>query len=34
MRIDTESHAEPDTTRQRYLFLDTVYFKPPKGATR
>jgi para-nitrobenzyl esterase len=28
MRVDVDSHAEPDKTRDRYLFLDTLYSKP------
>jgi len=28
MRLDLDSHAEPDKTRARYLFLDTMYAKP------
>jgi para-nitrobenzyl esterase len=27
MRVDVDSHAEPDKTRDRYLFLDTLYSK-------
>jgi para-nitrobenzyl esterase len=34
MRLDVESHAAPDRTRERYLFLDTVYVKPRKEGTR
>jgi para-nitrobenzyl esterase len=25
MRLDVDSHAEPERTRERYLFLDTLY---------
>jgi para-nitrobenzyl esterase len=28
MRLDVDSRAEPDKTRERYLFLDTQYLKP------
>jgi para-nitrobenzyl esterase len=31
MRLDVDSRAEPDKTRERYLFLDTVYGKPQSG---
>jgi para-nitrobenzyl esterase len=34
MRLDLDSRAEPDKTRERYLFLDTVYVKPRKEGTR
>jgi para-nitrobenzyl esterase len=30
MRIDVDSHAEADRTRDRYLFLDSIYNKPKK----
>jgi para-nitrobenzyl esterase len=30
MRIDVDSHAEADRTRERYLFLDSIYNKPKK----
>lgn len=30
MRLDVESRAEADTTRERYVFLDSIYTKPPK----
>jgi para-nitrobenzyl esterase len=30
MRLDLDSHAEPDKTRERYLFLDTLYVTPKK----
>jgi para-nitrobenzyl esterase len=33
MRLDRDSRAEPDKTRERYLFLDTVYAKPRKEGT-
>jgi para-nitrobenzyl esterase len=34
MRLDVDSRAEPDTTRERYVFLDTLYAKPRKDGTR
>jgi len=34
MRLDVDSRAEPETHRERYLFLDTVYLKPRKDGTR
>jgi para-nitrobenzyl esterase len=30
MRIDVDTHAEPDKTRDRYLFLDSIYAAPVK----
>jgi para-nitrobenzyl esterase len=30
MRLDVDSRAEADKTRERYLFLDSIYAKPPK----
>ena len=30
MRLDVEPRAEADRTRERYLFLDSIYNKPPK----
>ena len=30
MRIDVDSRAEVDKTRERYLFLDSIYHKPKK----
>jgi para-nitrobenzyl esterase len=30
MRIDVDSHAEADRTRERYMFLDSIYNKPKK----
>jgi para-nitrobenzyl esterase len=30
MRIDVDTRVEPDMTRGRYLFLDTIYNKPVK----
>ncbi len=30
MRLDVDSHVEPDRTRDRYLFLDSIYAKPVK----
>jgi hypothetical protein len=30
MRIDVDSRAEAEKTRERYLFLDSIYNKPPK----
>ncbi len=30
MRIDVDTHVEADKTRDRYLFLDSVYMKQPK----
>jgi para-nitrobenzyl esterase len=30
MRIDVDTHAEPDRTRDRYLFLDSIYAAPVK----
>ena len=29
LRIDVETKAEPDTTRDRYLVLDKIYTKKP-----
>jgi para-nitrobenzyl esterase len=34
MRLDVESRAETDKTRERYLFLDTLYVKPQKEGPR
>ena len=34
MRLDLDSRAEPDKTRERYLFLDTLYAKPRKEGSR
>jgi para-nitrobenzyl esterase len=33
MRLDVDSRVEPDRTRDRYLFLDTLYMKPRKDGT-
>jgi para-nitrobenzyl esterase len=30
MRLDVDSRAEADKARERYLFLDSLYSKPPK----
>ncbi len=30
MRLDVDSRAEAEKTRERYLFLDSIYNKPPK----
>ena len=30
MRLDVESRAEAEKTRERYLFLDSIYSKQPK----
>jgi para-nitrobenzyl esterase len=34
MRLDLDSRAEPEKTRERYLFLDSQYLKPTKEGTR
>jgi para-nitrobenzyl esterase len=30
MRLDVDSRAEAEKTRERYLFLDSIYNKQPK----
>lgn len=34
MHIDVDSHAEPERHRDRYLFLDPFYVKPPSGPSQ